>query len=202
MKRLGVLASAVVALALGGCAADDDAPAGPTPTGPTATGVESTTPSSEPSEAPTSDGPTGATGATGATGETGLVNAENLCEVLDAGELSRASGLRLGDGAFDGAVCVWEAENEAGSLTMSFGTGQNTARYIEELQALDVGEEVEVAGAEAAATVTITSGSGSSRTNRVAVVAKVGHERLTVILIARDANLDRVVEIAEMVTNP
>jgi hypothetical protein len=84
---------------------------------------------------------------------------------------------------------------------MSLGKGQNTARYIEELQDLDVGEPVDVAGAEDAAAVTIISGSGANRSNRVAVVAKVGNERLTVILTGRDANLDRVIELAELVTN-
>jgi len=181
------------ALALAACAGDESPPAGSTPTGPTADGVES--PTSEPSEVPTSDSPAPATGATG------LVDAQNLCEVLDAGELSRITGMRLGDGTFDGAQCVWLAEGEVGSLTMSLGKGENTARYIEELQDLDVGEPVDIAGAEDAAAVTIISGSGSNRSNRVAVVAKVGSERLTVILTGRDANLDRAVELAELVTN-
>jgi hypothetical protein len=195
-RRRAVLAI-VAALALAGCAGDESPPAGSTPTGPTADGLESA--ASEPSEVPTSDSPAPATGATGATG---LVEAQNLCEVLDAGELSRITGMRLGDGTFDGVQCVWLAEGEVGSLTMSLGKGENTARYIEELQELDVGEAVDVAGAEDAAGVRIVSGSGANRSNRVAVVAKVGSERLTVILTGRDANLDRVVEIAELITNP
>jgi hypothetical protein len=94
------------------------------------------------------------------------------------------------------------SEDDAGSLTMSLGIGENTARYIEELQALDVGDSVEVVGADDAATVTITSGSGANRNKRVAVVAKLGHERLTVILVGRDASLDRVIELAELISNP
>jgi hypothetical protein len=191
-----ILAFVVGALVLAACGGDDGPPAGSTSTGPT-DGVES--PTSEPSD---SDSPEPATGATGGTGATGLVEAQNLCEVLDAGELSRATGMRLGEGAFDGVQCVWLAEGEVGSLTMSLGKGENTARYIEELQALDVGEDVEVPGTEDAAVVTITSGAGSSRSKRVALVAKIGNERLTVILTSRDASLDRVLEVAELVTNP
>jgi hypothetical protein len=186
----------VFALTLVACGGEEGSPTGATPTGLTGDDVESPGPT----------GPSGTTtpeDATGATGATGLIDAQDLCEVLDAGELSRATGLRLGECAFDGAQAVWLAEGgDVGSLTMSLGRGENTARYIEELQALDVGEDVEVPGTEDAAVVTISSGSGSSRSNRVALVAKIGNERLTVILIARDASLDRVLEIAELVTNP
>jgi hypothetical protein len=194
-RRAALPLLAVAALALSACGDDEGPPVGPTAGGPTGDGVES--PTGEPSE---SEDPAPATGATGGSGATGLVEAQNLCEVLDAGELSRATGMRLGEGAFDGVQCIWMAENEVGSLAMSLGKGENTARYIEELQELDVGEDVEVPGTEDAAVVTITSGSGSNRSNRVALVAKIGNERLTVILTGRDASLDRLLEVAALVT--
>jgi len=197
MRRAVLPLLVVVALTLAACGGDESPPAGPTSSGPTGDGVES--PTIEPSEAPTSDSPAPGTGATGATG---LFDAQNLCEVLETGELSRATGMRLEDGTFDGVQCVWLAEDEVGSLTMSLGKGENTARYIEELQDLALGEDVEVPGTEDAAVVTITSGSGSNRSNRVALVAKIGNERLTVILAGRDASLDRVLEVAALITNP
>jgi hypothetical protein len=126
----------------------------------------------------------------------------NLCEELDRRVLSDITGLPLQPGTFDGAICTWDAKDGSGTLVMSLGTAPPTSAFIERVHALDIGEAVTVGGAEAATAVTITSGSGTSRTTRVALAARVHHDRLTVILTGRNANLDTAVRIAELVTDP
>jgi hypothetical protein len=96
-------------------------------------------------------------------------------------------------------ICTWTDADAPATLTASFGLPEGSvATYIDETKALDIAEEVTVAGADDAVAVTITSGSGASRTTRVALVAKVGRDQLTVVLVARRVSLDTVVAIAEL----
>jgi hypothetical protein len=125
---------------------------------------------------------------------------EDLCVVLDLQDLVRITGLRLEPGTFDGAACGWRTKDERGTVTMSYGSAKQTAAYIEELESLDIGTAVTVAGAEDAAAVTLTCGSGSSRSTRVGLVAKVGHRRLSVTLTSKDATLEMAIALAELVT--
>lgn len=200
-RRHAALIALAVALTLTACSGDPGL-AGPTAGGTASDGVS---PGSSPSatsarEATPSATPTGSD--TAGPGDE-LVTAVNLCEELDVATVSRISGLRLDAGVFDGAVCSWVDRDGRGTLGMSLGRAEgSTARYVEEVKSLDIGEEVTVAGTEDAAAVTITSGAGASRSTRVALVAKIGRDRLTVVLTSRDASLDAVVTIAELVTNP
>jgi hypothetical protein len=196
-RRLATMLALAAALALGACAADSTgaigtptadaaSPSAPEPP-PTAEPTPSETPTASDSPDPIDDG--------------GLVNAVDLCEELDLRTLSDVTGMPFQAGTFDGAMCTWQAKDELGTLVMSLGEAERTAAYIEEVQDLDIGEEVDVTGADDAAAVTIMSGSGADRNTRVALAAKVGRQRLTVILIGKNANLETAVELAELVAN-
>jgi hypothetical protein len=126
-------------------------------------------------------------------------NVRNLCEVLDLRALVRLTGIRLRPGEFDGAACTWSERGGDTTLSASLYRAKATLRYIDELRELDAGEAVTVAGAQTAAAVSITTGSGRNRSTRIAVVARVGHSRLTVILSGRDPAMDTVVRVAELV---
>ena len=194
-RRLRATALALAAgIALAACVSDATGAIG-APTGETTTEPSpepSTTAEPTPSETSPSDSPA-------PTGETGLVDAVNLCEELDLQTLSRLTELRLRPGTFDGAACAWEAKDGHGTLVMSFGEAERTSGYIDHLKSLDFGEAVTVAGADDAAGVTITA--GAEGLTRVAVVAKIGRDRLSVILTSANPSLETAVQIAELVTN-
>lgn len=194
-RRHAALIALTAALALAACSGD------PTPaTTPTVGGSASSPSDPTPAGEGTPSATTTGSDTVGPGGE--LATGVNLCEELDPASLSRITGLRLDAGVFDGAICAWVDRDERGTLTMSLGRAEgSTTAYIREVESLDIGEEVTVAGADDAAAVTITSGAGASRSTRVALVAKVGRDRLTVVLTSRDANLDAVTTIAELVTN-
>jgi hypothetical protein len=193
-RALAASFAVAAAITLAACSADPAPPnAEPTPT--------------DSSEGPAPTSPTGGTeAASGPSGAevtepgAGMSDAVNLCEELELATLGRLTGLELGDGAFDGAACTWTDPDAPGALTMSLGVAEGTVRQIQEVKGLDIGAEVSVAGTDDAAAVTIVSGSGASESTRVALVAKIGRERLTVILTGRDANLDAVIALAELVT--
>jgi hypothetical protein len=199
-RRLRAALLAVAAtLAFTSCGGDPSGATGPTagrPTAPDGTSGSSpsaTAASETPSPEPTDSG----------AGEPGgeLIRVIDLCEELDLATLSEVTGLRLAPGVFDGAVCAWVDRDERGTLTMSLGKPEgSTATYIEETLALDIAEEVTVAGADAAVAVTISTGSGANRSTRVGLVAEVGPDQLTVVLTTRDASVATVVALAGLAT--
>lgn len=199
-RRVPILALAA-ALALTACSGDSTPAASPT-AGRSASGVSASGPpdATPAEEATPSATPTGSD-TLGPGGE--LLRAVDLCEELHVATVSQITGLRLDAGVFDGATCIWVDRGERGTLAMSLGRAEgSTAAYVQEVKRLDIGEEVTVAGADDAAAVTITSGAGASRSTRVALVARIGRDRLTVVLTGRDSSLDAVVTIAELVTTP
>jgi hypothetical protein len=193
--RVGAAALALAGvLTLASCSADQGSTTGPTASGTTTSGSPSPTPTSEttPSDTPTaSDTPSPS--------DEAEAEAVNLCEELDVDTLSQISGLPLRPGTFNGATCVWEARDGSGTLTMSFGEAERTAGYIDRLKDADYGDAVTVAGADDAAAVTITVGANDE--TRVGVVARVGRDRLTVVLTGENPSVDVAIQIAELVTN-
>lgn len=119
--------------------------------------------------------------------------------MLALGELVRITGLPLRAGTFDGSMCTYEAKDGTGALSVGLQDLPRTSGYIDHLKGLDVGTGVTVPGAEDAAAVTVTSGSGGSRATRIALVAKVGHLRLSVVLTSKHPSLDTAVRVAELV---
>lgn len=196
-RRHTAVIALAAALTLAACSGD------PAPAGPTAGGSapDDAPPTATPAgETPSPATPTGSD-TTGPGGE--LVTAVNLCQELDVAVLNGITDLQLDEGVFDGAACAWVDRDGRGTLSMSLGNAEGSdAAYIEEVKDLDIGDEATVAGADDAAAVTISSGSGASRSTRVGLVAKVGRDRLTVVLTSRDASVETVITIAELVTNP
>jgi hypothetical protein len=170
--------------------------------GPTASVPDpSETPSAAPAEPapPSSETPT-PSGSPDDVVDVEVSNVRNLCEALDLRALIRLTGIRLRPGEFDGTACTWSERGGDTTLLASLYRAKATLRYIDELKELDAGEAVTVAGAQAAAAVSITTGSGQNRSTRIAVVARVGHSRLTVILSGRDPAIETAVRVAELVT--